>query len=258
MSALEKATTGDVAETKDVALDAEVDRDERDAERDVAVTRDAADEANESDGRFVPRDAAVVRAILRDVGVRDCDARVIAQGMEFVHRCAAEALVEAAAAREHAGRVGANDALTVDDIKVGVRSVLLRRYLDPPSLADARAMASRVNAKPLPKLTHRPGIHVPTEMNLLSDNWDIGPPRERDAALAAELEREAEAKAAAAAAALAAREAVAKATSEPTNIAEGEREGVAFDVRAKPDGANEEEREDLGDFAEFMDVDDDE
>ena len=244
-------------ERNDGEGESELDRDEGDIDRAALADGETADGTDENADTFVPRDAVVVRAILRDVGVRDCDARVIAQGMEFVHRCAAEALVEAAAARDHAGRSGANDSLTVDDVKVGVRAVLMRQYVDPPSLADSRALASRVNAKPLPKLTHRPGIHVPTEMNLLSDNWDIGPPHERDAARAAELEREAEAKAAASAAALAAREAVAKAKSEPTNIAEGAREGVSFDVRAKSDGANEDEREDLGDFAEFMDVDDD-
>ncbi|CEG00481.1 Histone-fold [Ostreococcus tauri] len=219
----------------------------------VRTTNVADDDADDG---TIPRDAVTIEAILRDMGVRDCEKRVIAQGMEFAHRATSEVLVEAAAARSHAlGRpASARDVLTVDDVKVGVKAVLMRSFIDPPSAAMSRGLASRVNAKPLPKVSNRPGIHVPTEMNLLADNWDIGPPHERDVKRALELEREAEAMAAASAAAAAARAAIA--ASEPTNVADGARADVAFEVKTAK-ATDVEEREDLGDFAEFMDVDDD-
>ena len=123
-----------------------------------------------------------------------------------MHRYASEVLEESTAAARHANRT----VLTADDVKIGAKSILMRQFLDPPSLTDAHAVASAVNKRPLQKLSNRPGIHVPTEINLLNDNWDIGPPRARDAS-EIELEKEAEAKEQAAAAAAAARDAIARA-----------------------------------------------
>ena len=163
-------------------------------------------------------------------------------------------LEESTAAARHANRT----VLTADDVKIGAKSILMRQFLDPPSLTDAHAVASAVNKRPLQKLSNRPGIHVPTEINLLNDNWDIGPPRARDAT-EIELEKEAEAKEQAAAAAAAARDAIARAAVEPGDLpAAGARDAVAFDVKSTANGAAETTaREDLGDFAEFMDLDDD-
>ena len=128
------------------------------------AVRTTNDDDDDADDGTIPRDAVTVEAILRDMGVRDCEKRVIAQGMEFAHRATSEVLVEAAAARSHAlGRpASARDVLTVDDVKVGVKAVLMRSFIDPPSAAMSRGLASRVNAKPLPKVSNRPGIHVPT------------------------------------------------------------------------------------------------
>ena len=159
---------------------------------------------------------------------------------------------ESTAAARHANRT----VLTADDVKIGAKSILMRQFLDPPSLTDAHAVASAVNKRPLQKLSNRPGIHVPTEINLLNDNWDIGPPRARDAS-EIELEKEAEAKEQAAAAAAAARDAIARPPSRDLPAA-GARDAVAFDVKSTANGAAETTaREDLGDFAEFMDLDDD-
>ena len=146
-----------------------------------------------------------------------------------MHRYASEVLEESTAAARHANRT----VLTADDVKIGAKSILMRQFLDPPSLTDAHAVASAVNKRPLQKLSNRPGIHVPTEINLLNDNWDIGPPRARDA--------------------------IARAAVEPGDLpAAGARDAVAFDVKSTANGAAETTaREDLGDFAEFMDLDDD-
>ena len=184
----------------------------------------------------------------------DVEQKVISQGMEFMHRYASEVLEESTAAARHANRT----VLTADDVKIGAKSILMRQFLDPPSLTDAHAVASAVNKRPLQKLSNRPGIHVPTEINLLNDNWDIGPPRARDAS-EIELEKEAEAKEQAAAAAAAARDAIARAAVEPGDLpAAGARDAVAFDVKSTANGAAETTaREDVGDFAEFMDLDDD-
>lgn len=189
---------------------------------------------------------------LNTQGVTDAERRVIHQGMEFVHRYTSEALEEAAVAARHAGRTKIN----VDDVKMGTKALLLTQFVDPPSLAEAQAMANAVNKNPLPKLVDRPGIHVPTERNLLSDNWDIGPPPP-NALAAEEAEREAEAQAQAAAAAAAAAVAIAKAA-EPSAMGD-DRTPVSFDVKKQTaTDVAMDDAADLGEFAEFMDDDDDE
>ena len=180
----------------------------------------------------------------RAQGVTDVDRKVISQGMEFMHRYASEALEESACAARHAGR-GTIDA---EDVKIGAKAILMRQFIEPPSLADAHAMAAVVNRHPLPKLSNRPGIHVPTEMNLLNDNWDIGPPKAVDAS-SIELERAAEARTTAGARARAPKTAI-----EPSALADA-RDAVAFGVKAPAPAAAP--AEDLGEFAEFMDDDDD-
>ena len=138
-----------------------------------------------------------------------------------MHRYASEALEESACAARHAGR-GTIDA---EDVKIGAKAILMRQFIEPPSLADAHAMAAAVNRHPLPKLSNRPGIHVPTEMNLLNDNWDIGPPKAVDAS-SIELERAAEARTTAGARARAPKTAI-----EPSALADA-RDAVAFGVKA--------------------------
>jgi len=176
--------------------------------------------------------------------VTDVDRKVISQGMEFMHRYASEVLEESACAARHAGR-GTIDA---EDVKIGAKAILMRQFIEPPSLADAHAMAAVVNRHPLPKLSNRPGIHVPTEMNLLNDNWDIGPPKAVDAS-SIELERAAEARTTAGARARAPKTAI-----EPSALADA-RDAVAFGVKAPAPASAP--AEDLGEFAEFMDDDDD-
>lgn len=174
--------------------------------------------------------------------------KVINQGMEFMHRYTSEVLEEASIASAHAKKT----TLDVDDVKMGAKAILLTQFFDPPSLGDAHAMANVVNKHALPKLSERPGIHVPTEMNLLSDNYDIGPPRAHE--IAANLEREAEARAAAAAAAAAAAIAASAKVTAPSAI--GAHAPMAFEVKAKA-SAEEPVVADVGDFAEFMMDDDD-
>jgi transcription initiation factor TFIID subunit 9B len=183
----------------------------------------------------------------RAQGVTDVEQKVINQGMEFMHRYTSEVLAEASIASKHAKKT----TLDVEDVKLGAKAVLLSQFVDPPSLGDAHAMANAVNKNPLPKLSERPGIHVPTELNLLSDNYDIGPARAHE--VAADLEKQAEAKAAAAAAAAAAAIASSSKATEPSAM--GAHDPLAFEVKGK--AADEPTAADVGDFAEFMMDDDD-
>ena len=68
---------------------------------------------------------------------------------EFMHGYRARCSRNRRAAARHANRT----VLTADDVKIGAKSILMRQFLDPPSLTDAHAVASAVNKRPLQKLS---------------------------------------------------------------------------------------------------------
>lgn len=72
---------------------------------------------------------------------------------------------------EHAGR----DSIALDDVKLAVAAKLETQFVDPVGVEELRAHAAAVNARPLPPLTNRPGIHVPQDENLLGDNYQFFP-----------------------------------------------------------------------------------
>jgi hypothetical protein len=84
---------------------------------------------------------------------------------------AGEVLEESRVYAEHAGR----DSIALDDVKLAVAAKLETQFVDPVGVEELRAHAAAVNARPLPPLTNRPGIHVPQDENLLGDNYQFFP-----------------------------------------------------------------------------------
>ena len=67
-----------------------------------------------------PRDAPMVRGILRSVGLRECeyDPRVVDRFVELARRYAGDVLGEARAYADHAGRAS----LEADDVHLAIRA----------------------------------------------------------------------------------------------------------------------------------------
>ena len=87
-----------------------------------------------------PRDARLVRTILRSVGLRECeyDPHVVDRFVELARRYAGDVLGEARAYADHAGRAS----LEADDVNLAIRAKSAfspgppRREVEPPNNPD--------------------------------------------------------------------------------------------------------------------------
>jgi hypothetical protein len=74
--------------------------------------------------------------------------------------------------------------VSVRDVRLASRVVLSREFAaNDASAASAESLqkaCAKLNEKPMPKLLERPGIRVPQDDNLLSDNYEIGPARGKE------------------------------------------------------------------------------
>eukprot|EP00897_Mesotaenium_endlicherianum_P003203 jgi/Mesen1/2910/ME000175S02066 len=121
-------------------------------------------------GTELPRDARVVIAILKSMGVHDYEPRVVNQFLELSYRYATDVLGDAQAYAEHAGRRGVD----VDDVKLAIQSRVNFSFTQPPPREIVMELARARNAVPLPKVVGRPGIALPPEHDtLVQPNYQI-------------------------------------------------------------------------------------
>jgi len=162
-----------------------------------------------------PRDALVVENILSQMGANNAfEPRVVNQSLEFIYRYVGDVLEEARIFQRH--RIGHNNndggddildkdnvvnvgadgetnvnveelkkrSVSVRDVRLASRVVLSREFAaNDASAASAESLqkaCAKLNEKPMPKLLERPGIRVPQDDNLLSDNYEIGPARGKE------------------------------------------------------------------------------
>ena len=160
-----------------------------------------------------PRDALVVENILSQMGAQNAfEPRVVNQSLEFIYRYVGDVLEEARIFQRH--RIGYNNdggendldkdvvvggadgetnvnveelkkrSVSVQDVRLASRVILSREFAaNDASAASAESLqkaCAKLNEKPMPKLLERPGIRVPQDDNLLSDNYEIGPARGKE------------------------------------------------------------------------------
>ena len=158
-----------------------------------------------------PRDALVVENILSQMGANNAfEPRVVNQSLEFIYRYVGDVLEEARIFQRH--RIGYNNkndgddldkdvvgadgetnvnveelkkrSVSVQDVRLASRVILSREFAaNDASTASAESLqkaCAKLNEKPMPKLLERPGIRVPQDDNLLSDNYEIGPARGKE------------------------------------------------------------------------------
>lgn len=75
-----------------------------------------------------PRDAKLVKAILRSMGVQQFEPRVVNQLLEFWYRYVVDVLGDAQVYAEHAGK----GALDCDDVKLAIQSRVNFTFWQPP------------------------------------------------------------------------------------------------------------------------------
>ncbi|XP_010534940.1 PREDICTED: transcription initiation factor TFIID subunit 9 [Tarenaya hassleriana] len=122
----------------------------------------------------VPRDAKIVKSLLKSMGVEDYEPRVIHQFLELWYRYVVEVLTDAQIYSEHAGK----STIDCDDVKLAIQSKVNFSFSQPPPREVLLELAANRNKIPLPKSIAGPGIPLPPEQDtLISPNYQLIVPR---------------------------------------------------------------------------------
>ncbi|EFJ17223.1 hypothetical protein SELMODRAFT_68945, partial [Selaginella moellendorffii] len=112
----------------------------------------------------IPRDARVVRSIMRSMGVAEYEPRVVNQFLDMWYRYVAEVLGDAQAYSEHAGK----PAIDCEDVKLAVQSRVNHSFSQPPPRETLLELAKVRNSIPLPKVIGGPGLALPPDQDTLT------------------------------------------------------------------------------------------
>ncbi|CAM8936464.1 unnamed protein product [Rhodiola kirilowii] len=126
----------------------------------------------------LPRDAKIVKTLLKSMGVEDYEPRVIHQFLELWYRYVVDVLTDAQVYSEHAGKT----AIDCDDVKLAIQSKVNFSFSQPPPREVLLELARTRNKIPLPKTIAGPGIPLPPEEDtLISPNYQLAIPKKRPA-----------------------------------------------------------------------------
>ena len=112
----------------------------------------------------LPKDAQVMVAILKDMGITDYEPRVINQMLEFSYRYVTNVLDEAKAVSNHARK----KTVDVDDVKLAVQMYAEQNLTSPPTRDILLETARTKNAVPLPIPRATSGMRLPPERHCLT------------------------------------------------------------------------------------------
>ncbi|KAK9101538.1 hypothetical protein Scep_024968 [Stephania cephalantha] len=122
----------------------------------------------------MPRDAKIVKTLLKSMGVGEYEPRVVHQFLELWYRYVVDVLTDAQVYSEHAGK----PAIDTDDIKLAIQTKVNFSFSQPPPREVLLELASNRNKIPLPKSIAGPGISLPPEEDtLISPNYQLALPK---------------------------------------------------------------------------------
>ncbi|KAK1358505.1 Transcription initiation factor TFIID subunit 9 [Heracleum sosnowskyi] len=121
----------------------------------------------------LPRDAKIVKTLLKSMGVDDYEPRVVHQFLELWYRYVVDVLTDSQVYAEHAGKT----AIDSDDVKLAIQSKVNFSFSQPPPREVLLELARNRNKIPLPKSISGPGIALPPEEDtLISPNYQLAIP----------------------------------------------------------------------------------
>ncbi|XP_028804030.1 transcription initiation factor TFIID subunit 9-like [Neltuma alba] len=124
----------------------------------------------------LPRDAKIVKSLLKSMGVEDYEPRVIHKFLELWYRYVVEVLTDAQVYSEHASK----SAIDCDDVKLAIQSKVNFSFSQPPPREVLLELARSRNKIPLPKSIAGPGISLPPDKDtLISPNYQLAIPNKR-------------------------------------------------------------------------------
>ncbi|KAL6495956.1 Transcription initiation factor TFIID subunit 9 [Orobanche gracilis] len=133
----------------------------------------------------MPRDAKVVKELLKSMSVEDYEPRVVNQFLEFSYRYVVDVLTDAQVYSEHAGK----SMIDSDDVKLAIQSKVNFSFSQPPPREVLLELARSRNKVPLPKSIAGPGIPLPPEQDtLISPNYQLAIPKRQISQPAEETE----------------------------------------------------------------------
>uniref|UniRef100_A0A2N9I6L0 Transcription initiation factor TFIID subunit 9 n=1 Tax=Fagus sylvatica TaxID=28930 RepID=A0A2N9I6L0_FAGSY len=138
----------------------------------------------------LPRDAKIVKSLLKSMGVEDYEPRVIHQFLELWYRYVVDVLTDAQVYSEHAGK----GAIDCDDVKLAIQSKVNSSFSQPPPREVLLELARNRNKIPLPKSIAGPGIPLPPEQDtLIKPNYQFAIPNKQSSQAVEETEEDEEA-----------------------------------------------------------------
>uniref|UniRef100_A0A5B7BNX9 Putative transcription initiation factor TFIID subunit 9 n=1 Tax=Davidia involucrata TaxID=16924 RepID=A0A5B7BNX9_DAVIN len=138
----------------------------------------------------LPRDAKIVKTLLKSMGVEDYEPRVVHQFLELWYRYVVDVLTDAQVYSEHAGKA----AIDCDDVKLAIQSKVNFSFSQPPPREVLLELARSRNKIPLPKSIAGPGIPLPPEQDtLISPNYQLAIPKKKSGQAVEETEEDEEA-----------------------------------------------------------------
>ncbi|KAL5724382.1 Transcription initiation factor TFIID subunit 9 [Ranunculus cassubicifolius] len=142
---------------------------------------------NEERDEDMPRDAKIVKSLLKSMGVEEYEPRVIHQFLELWYRYVADVLTDAQVYSEHAGKPGIDS----DDVKLSIQTKVNFSFSQPPPREVLLELARNRNKIPLPKSIGGPGIPLPPEEEtLVTPNYQLAFPNKQPLVAAQETEEE--------------------------------------------------------------------
>ncbi|KAL6970492.1 Transcription initiation factor TFIID subunit 9 [Sarracenia purpurea var. burkii] len=124
----------------------------------------------------LPRDAKIVKTLLKSMGVDEYEPRVVHQFLELWYQYVVDVLTDAQVYSEHAGKAS----IDCDDVKLAIQSKVNFSFSQPPPREILLELARNRNKIPLPKSMVGPGIPLPPEQDtLISPNYQLAFPKKQ-------------------------------------------------------------------------------
>ncbi|EFA79873.1 transcription initiation factor TFIID subunit [Heterostelium album PN500] len=119
-----------------------------------------------------PRDARVIKNILKTMGVQAHDPRVVNQLLEFMFKYVYEVLQDSVAYSDHSGRSD----IDISDIRLSIQSRVNFSFTQPPPREVC--LFEEKNKIPLPPIPQKFGILLPPDDYCLTyPNYQVDPPK---------------------------------------------------------------------------------
>lgn len=125
----------------------------------------------------LPKDAQVIKQVLKSMGVREYDPRVVHHLLDFTHGYIARVLQDADAYAGRAGRAAGE--VRTEEVMQAIQAHASYCFASAPSQEVVHEMAAKRNAQPLPALnpSNRHGLRLPREDDMIvAPNFQVRPP----------------------------------------------------------------------------------